>query len=82
MLDRLGQPGFLAELQRVADRRGAAFGFLPRFLPSERGHVQEAVGEVDMVQAPGISRVRVEDFAALAQEAARAGQLGRPRAAE
>jgi hypothetical protein len=46
--------------------RGAVLGFFPGFLSPERGHVQDGVGEVDVVQAPGVGRVGVEDLAAVA----------------
>src|ERR1700689_2871331 len=66
----------------TADRGGPALGLLPVFLTPQGGHVQEGVGAAHRVGAPGEGRVGVEDFVALAQEAAHAGQLGGPVAVD
>src|SRR6185312_12401646 len=52
-------------------------GFLPVFLPAQRGQVKQRVGAAEAVGAARVGRVGVEDVVAVAQEAAEAGHLCR-----
>src|ERR1700676_1695912 len=70
-------PEWSAAERRVAaaDRGGPSFGLFPVFLAAQGGQVEEGVGAAEDLGAPGKGRVGVEDFLALAQEAAEAGPL-------
>src|SRR2546422_781671 len=55
----------------------AALRFLPVFLPTKRGQVEEVVGAAHLFGAAAEARVGVEDLVAVAQEGAQAGVLER-----
>src|SRR5271169_2605921 len=65
----------------AADRGDPALGLLPVLLAAEGGQVEEGVGVPDILGAPAVNRVGVEDLVALAQEAAVARHLAGPLAA-
>jgi hypothetical protein len=63
-------------LLRVMQHRGAAFGFLPGFLPAQGGQVQQRIEAGGVLVAPPEGRIGVEHLAAVAQEAAVTRHLG------
>src|ERR1700685_4171968 len=66
----------------AADGFDAALGLLPVLLAAEGGQVEQGVGAAEGVGAPAVGRVGVEDLVALTEEAAEAGEFGRPLVAE